>query len=241
MFTDEILKRVREVSEEYARIEVQLPALEAERAKRSVKSATEWNNAIVAVGTGYGCVVQGADDRFVVTAAHCLPQLPPCSIDTVDRKSWYPALLGPLGGQKTVTAACCFVDPISDVAVLGVPNSIDAPEEYEQYLQLTIAAAPLSIAVPPPASLVWIPSPEGDWLSHVAMSAASEKLVMLGLERILVEMSGVPIVLDDGTAVGVLCPDPERGFVGGVHPALVGSIPPRLLRFLGITGTLTAS
>ena len=49
---DEILKKMREVSEECARIEAELPEVEAERTKRRVKGASAWNNAIVAAGPG---------------------------------------------------------------------------------------------------------------------------------------------------------------------------------------------
>jgi hypothetical protein len=216
-------------SEEDCWIENQIEPLEQERAKRGVKSANEWNDAIIAVGTGYGCVVQGAHDRFVVTAAHCLPDLPPCNTGRFDRKSCYPALLGPPGGQKCAAAACGFADPISDIAVLGLPNGIESPEEFDQYAKLTDTATPLSIAEPPPIGLVWIPSPNGEWLSYVAISIWGEVL-LISVDKSLVGMTGAPIVSDNGTAVGVLCPELWRG----LHSALVGSIPRRLLRILGL-------
>ena len=56
-------------------------------------------------------------------------------------------------------------------------------------------------------------------------------LVVLGAQDILRGMWGMPIVLDDGTAIGVLCPGPE-GISTPTHPALVGSIPPRVLHYL---------
>src|SRR3954453_11496049 len=115
---------MHEFSKEQERIEAQIPGLEVERAKRGRKTDDEWNGAVIAVGSGHGFVVKGTYDRFVITAAHCLPTLPPCNVGEYDRKCLYHTLLGPPGGQQTVAAACCFADPISDIAVLRVPNSI---------------------------------------------------------------------------------------------------------------------
>ena len=71
--------RLQDFSEEYYRIENRIQALEIERSKRRVKRVKKWHDGIIAVGTGYGCVVQGAHDRFVITATHCLPELPPAT------------------------------------------------------------------------------------------------------------------------------------------------------------------
>jgi len=233
---------MREFSEDHKRIEDQLPALEADRTKRGRKTANGWNDAIITVGTGYGFVTQGAGDRFVVTAAHCLPELPPCNTGRSDRESCYPALIGPLGGQQTVAAACCFADTICDIAVLGPPSGIEALKEFDQYLKLTEGTTPLSIAEPLSASLVWVPLSGGEWLSYVATSATGEELLLIGaLDASLVEMAGAPIISDNGTVVGVLCPDPERDFLGASHPGLVGSLPRRLLRFIGVAASMATT
>ena len=237
---DQALSWMREFSVKHERTERQIPALEAQREKCRRKGAREWNGAIVAVGTGYGFVVQGAHDRFVITAAHCLPRLPSCNVGQHDGESLYPTLLGPPGGQQTVAAACYFAEPVSDIAVLGLPGGIESPEEFRQFLQLTHAATPLSIAEPPPASLGWIPSPDGDWLSYVIRSAWG-RLLIIGLDEVHVEMSGVPIVSDQGMAFGVLCPDPERKLLRSSHPGLSGSLSGHWLRTLGVASASTAS
>jgi hypothetical protein len=224
---------MHEFSTEHERIEGQIPALEAERATRGRKTDDEWNSAVIAVGGGHGFVVQGTYDRFVITAAHCLPRLSPCNVAEHDRECLYPTLLGPPGGRQTVAAACYFADPISDIAVLRVPNAIECAVEFSQFFQLTDAATPVSIGEPPEASLGWIPSPDGSWSSHVVRSAWG-RLLIIGLDEILIEMSGVPIISDQGTAIGVLCPHPERKVLGASHPALIGSLPTRLLRVLGV-------
>ena len=77
--------------------------------------------AIVNVGTARGFVVGAGDDRYVITAAHCLPHLP--SADGREDACIYPNLLGPLTKKKRkVWAECVFVDPVSDIAVLGSPG-----------------------------------------------------------------------------------------------------------------------
>jgi hypothetical protein len=67
------------------------------------------------------------------------------------------------------------------------------------------------------------------------------RLLIIGLERILVEMPGVPIISDQGTAIGVLCPDPERKVWRASHPGLVGSLPTHLVRVPGVPAASPAS
>jgi hypothetical protein len=235
---EKALREMPRFMKEFNAREDQIPALEAELEKFSEKPINEWNASIFAVGTGHGFVVQGAlDDRYIITAASCLPWLPR-SVD----EHLYPALLGPFGSEQTTAAKCCFVDPVSDVAVLCQPDSGLLPStEWSKFLQLTGAATPLAIADPPAASLAWILSPDGRWFRYVVRSGPDQDLLIVPLDQIHVEMAGVPIVSDDGTAVGVLRPNPARGFFGADHPALVGSLPRRLLRTLGITTASAAS
>jgi hypothetical protein len=75
--------------------------------------------AVVTVGDGRGFVVKHHHERVIITAAHCLPFLPPpCTVSYLKERT-YKALLGPLGSDPTVWAECLFVDPVvpcSDVA-----------------------------------------------------------------------------------------------------------------------------
>jgi hypothetical protein len=67
--------------------------------------------AIVKVGDGRGFVVQGARERrYVITAAHCLPHLPPAFGHSYLEERTYPRLLGPLADEPTIWAECLFVD-----------------------------------------------------------------------------------------------------------------------------------
>jgi len=58
--------------------------------------------------------------RFVVTAAHCLPELPPAHACPLPQERIYPDLLRSLDGTKSkVWSVCFFADPVADIAVLG--------------------------------------------------------------------------------------------------------------------------
>jgi hypothetical protein len=67
------------------------------------------------------------------------------------------------------------------------------------------------------------------------------RVLIINFDQILDEMSGVPIISDQGTAIGVICPDPERKVFGAFHPGLVGSLPTRLLWVLGVPAASPAS
>jgi len=119
-------------------------------------------SAVIAVGDGRGFVVQGArQKRYVITAAHCLPKLPPCQSASYVVERTYANLLAPLGAKPAVWAECLFADPIADIAVLGAPDGEafyeEKKEESEQYEALTESASTLSISDAPEADgPVWL-------------------------------------------------------------------------------------
>jgi hypothetical protein len=82
--------------------------------------------SVITVGEGRGFVIEGpTEDRFVVTAAHCLPSFPACPGALYVEKRTYKRLLGPIGSKSLVWAECLFADPIADIAVLGPPRHED--------------------------------------------------------------------------------------------------------------------
>ena len=90
--------------------------------------------SILAVGPdgGRGFVVDVDDNLLVVTAAHCLPRLPVPGVPDMRELTFF-ELLGPLGGRPIVAAECKFVDPVSDLAVLGAPDNQALSDSFRDY------------------------------------------------------------------------------------------------------------
>jgi hypothetical protein len=139
--------------------------------------------AIITVGTGRGFViagldVHGLDERFVITAAHCLPRFPPCASFSTIRERTLEALLGPLGAEPTVWAECLFVDPIGDIAVLGSPDDQELHGAARDYAILTEKVAVLPVGDAPPNGPAWLLSLKKMWFRcrvlHAGHSSISQ-------------------------------------------------------------------
>ncbi len=110
--------------------------------------------AVVAVGGGRGFVVEARNQyyRAIITAAHCLPHLPPAHPAMNLEEITYKRLLGSLGAECSVWAECLFVDPIGDIAVLQGPDNQECHEEAGQYEDLTENRSKCVPVGPPPES-----------------------------------------------------------------------------------------
>ena len=115
-----------------------MPKFNTESGATQVADRDRLVKAVLRVGDGRGFVVErrshlGWNERIVITAAHCLPRLPPPYEHLLQLPTPHPAryldeetyqhLLGPLGIEPTVWATCLFLDPVADIAVLGSPNA----------------------------------------------------------------------------------------------------------------------
>jgi hypothetical protein len=187
--------------------------------------------AIITVGKGRGFVVtdpsEPSGQRLVITAAHCLPSMPPPMSISPLKDRLYQALLGPLGAEPPVWAECFFVDPIGDIAVLGSPDNEALSHEADRYLELTEAAEPLSIVDSPESSQAWLLSPDGQWFRCTASHNGGPLWLDNSDESIVGGMSGSPIVADDGCAIGVVCTGNESdvGSDSGPQPRLAYNLP----------------
>src|SRR5438552_4545265 len=68
-------------------------------------------SGVITVGHGRGFVVEGAGERLVITAAHCLPSLPPALPSFGLEARTYGPLLAHRGEEPRAWAVCRFVDP----------------------------------------------------------------------------------------------------------------------------------
>jgi hypothetical protein len=106
--------------------------------------------AVIKVGDGRGFVVASEDgDRLILTAAHCLPQLPPAHSWSHIEERTYQALLCHTDKPSGVSAECLFADPIADIAVLGSVDEQMWREKAEAYEMLVSEVEPFVIGNAP--------------------------------------------------------------------------------------------
>ena len=196
--------------------------------------------AVVAVGKGgRGFVIETQSNRFVITAAHCLPDLPtphPWASDTRVFR-----LLAPLGEKRKIVTECLFVDPVSDIAVLGSPDNQKLSNEADAYEALikTTAALPIGCLAPKMfAELAgWILSLDGKWLRCVVSYHNDSGLWVVDVAQVIVGgMSGSPILAENGSAIGVMSCSNAGGKEGGPNPRLSHHLPGWLLRVVSSRG-----
>jgi Peptidase S7, Flavivirus NS3 serine protease len=181
-------------------------------------------SAVVRVGDGRGFIVAYEHQHLVVTAAHCLPEIPPAHpARHQDECTWL--VLGPLDEEPTVVAECLFCDTIADLAVLGEPDGQEFYEEYETYLVFTEGRPALQLGDIPRSELrkrplethpVHVLQLGGQWArgrgKHIGRS------IMLDGLRVESGMSGSPILNADGAAVGAIS-------TGSSNPRLASDLP----------------
>jgi Peptidase S7, Flavivirus NS3 serine protease len=167
--------------------------------------------------------------RIVVTAAHCLPTMPPVRSGKLIEDVSYAKILGPLGEEPTVSATCLFADPVSDVALLGPPDKEALPDENDAFEALIDAAIRLPIGDIPEATKIraWLLSVEEDWLPCSVIHHGGNLLIENA--SFTEGMSGSPILNDQEMAIGLVTvgsQKPGTSLAGrGFNPRLVNSLP----------------
>jgi hypothetical protein len=95
---------------------------------------TRWLQSVIKVGGGRGFVMaDGQENLVIVTAAYCLPHLPPADAMSYTEERTYEGLLGRLGDELSISAQVLFVDPVTDIAILGTPDNQEMWEQAEAY------------------------------------------------------------------------------------------------------------
>lgn len=187
--------------------------------------------SIVTVGRARGFFVGSPLRGLVITAAHCLPHLPPPFGDLVaPQDRMYQNIGASLNQKRRVWAECLFVDPISDLAVLGEPDRQLLFEESTGYLDLASHSEFLTIgSLGKGKTTAWMLSRDFEWFSCTVRSN-SKRLSVTGADAIKIEggMSGSPILDSEGKAIGVVSNGPDTG-TRNSQPILFKCLPPWIL------------
>jgi hypothetical protein len=173
--------------------------------------------------------------RRIVTAAHCLPKLPPAHAASLWHERTYRKLLGSLDSSKNeIAAECQSVDPIADIAVLGRPDGQE-PELYEDataYDELVDNAPALLIAEARsgPGWVLALDKPR--WVRTTLCIIVGNYGVSLEMGPNEPGMSGSPILNDAGRAVGIVSVGEEsdgKNERSAQQPILLRDLPRRML------------
>lgn len=202
-------------------------------------------SAIVGVGPegGRGFIMHGGTEYVVVTAAHCLPRLPPAHPMSYLHEKTYPKILGPLNAAKpTITAECIYVDPVADIAVLAEPDSQELSEQWEAFNVFVEAATIIQLSKRDPADgmRAWLLSPDGQWGEcRIKTSGRQNQRLWItdASSGIVAGMSGSPILMDDGKVLGLISVSGGSSLSaihteGGPQPRLAECLPKWILRGL---------
>ena len=194
--------------------------------------------SIIRVGEGRGFVIEGEADRLVITAAHCLPFFPPSHAASYILERTYQELLAPLGAEPAIWTECLFVDPISDIAVLGLPDDQELSDQWEKYDELVDSLDPISVADAPEETPAWLLSLDKHWRQCMVRHVGGPLWLYDAKDGIHAGMSGSPVLLGDGSAIGVVCVaggvDLRLYTEGGPNPRLMTNLPGWCLRALAI-------
>jgi hypothetical protein len=197
--------------------------------------------AVVRVGHGRGFIVGAGDDRYVITAAHCLPRsrYPRPHLANGLSELTFPKIIGPLGSkERTFWGELCAISLTDDLAVFCEPDGQalwDQCAEYEAFTETAIM-----IGKPPDAlaSYLWKSDPgmaafvlslDGEWRACTVHNGGRFLSIING--GVKGGMSGSPIINADGVAIGVISTSDASG-AESINPCLMDCLPPWLLRKL---------
>ena len=189
-----------------------------------------FTEAILRVGDGRGFVAEIPSrnqkwlERVVITAAHCLPTLPPAHVGAGLEDTTFFNLLGPLDGETNTAAECYFADPVADIALLGAPDNQELSEECDRYDTLVEDADTLALAPMDPTLPVRLCDLNRLWFGAKLNPNVHHKVWVFRTARHEIEagMSGSPII-QEGKAIGVLSIGPY-----GPNPLLTHDLPARV-------------
>lgn len=192
-------------------------------------------DAIIRVGDGRGFLMnlKTTSEPVVVTAAHCLPNLPPAHPASYTAERTYRNLLGALDTAPTVWAECLFVDPVADVAVLSAPDGQALYNECEAYERFVEGRPTVRLAALTRRSPAWLLTLDRHWEKCTVDVEGNGRALTLFGAHVTGGMSGSPILRPDGRAMGIVSMGSESAGIEHHEqygqPALVANLPSWLL------------
>jgi hypothetical protein len=182
-------------------------------------NATE---SIVRVGTGRGFLVAARDAPLILTAAHCLPRLPPAHPWSHTEERTYKRLVGPLADAEPALAAeCLFADPVSDVAILARPDPTTFGEDGDAFEAFMGDTPGLRLAPPRDGMSVWLLALDGSWRPGILSRLGLRQFTRLMVDHPSAHApgtSGSPILTSAGDAVALVS-------LGTMNPSLLDCLP----------------
>ena len=170
------------------------------------QKAPTFPDSVLRVGEGRGFMLGDDDsgDRFIITACHCLPHLPPAGPTYIEERI-YQSFVSRLGEDRRVSVECLFADPVSDIAVLGQADPQSCAEEAIEYsrfdegIQQPFRIGDASDEITHDID-AWLVSLDG----HLFRCKMRGACIHQAAEDIAGGMSGSPILGNDGRAIAVL-------------------------------------
>ena len=192
------------------------------------------SSSVITVGEGRGFVVEGPSQlwRYVISAAHCLPELPSADGGSFQSKRTYFDLLGKLGETPSIACECLFVDPVSGLTVLAPPEDEVLPDQARAYGVLVDAATPFPIADITETAEASLLSLDGEWFECKAERIGYALWLSDAAKGIEGGMMGSPILVNN-RAVGVVSTlSTSETYTEAKAPALTECLPRWLVREL---------
>lgn len=197
-----------------------------------IKALVEQASVSLTPGRGRGSLVKGS---LILTAAHCVP------FECYDRETKLDELRHPIIIRNTpdgdgILTKPFAVEPVEDVAVLGILDQREAAEQFEGFcerttpLKLCDAEFPLFSKFP-----VQVFTHEGVWVSGLAQQGQTNgtALHVEFEEPIPGGTSGSPVLNNGGEVVGIISwvSEPNsNGQCGGSAPRPMLTLPVWIVR-----------
>jgi len=140
-------------------------------------------------------------------------------------------LLGPLGAEPHISVVWLFVDPVANLAVLGPVDDEEDYDEVQAYDELVepLDPLPLGSLAFTAENEAWMLALDGRWFRCRVSSLGRTLWISEAQDDIRRGMSGSPIMLSSGHAVGVVSISREvpgaAGSEGGPNPLLAAQLP----------------